>query len=155
MNQAFMREAIRLSREHMAKGAGGPFGCVVVHQGKIIGRGWNRVLECHDPTAHAEIMAIQEACKTLGSHQLAGCEIYASSEPCPMCFGAIYWARPDRVYYANSRADAAEIGFDDSFIYEELRLDLSERKIPFEQIAEREAKVAFKEWEQKADKVLY
>ena len=113
----FMREAIRLSFETMRNNTGGPFGAVVVKDGKIIARGFNRVISTNDPTAHAEIVAIREACKTLKDFQLTGCEIYTSCEPCPMCMSAIYWARPDKVYYANSKVDAANIGFDDDFIW--------------------------------------
>src|SRR5882724_10201313 len=113
----FMREDIRLSFETMRSNTGGPFGAVIVKDGKIIARGYNKVVSTNDPTAHAEVVAIREACKFLKSFQLDGCEIYTSCEPCPMCMSAIYWARPDKVYYANSKSDAAKIGFDDDFIY--------------------------------------
>ncbi|HNL82672.1 MAG TPA: nucleoside deaminase, partial [Chitinophagaceae bacterium] len=113
----FMKEAIKLSENGMKNNDGGPFGCVIVKDGKIIGRGWNKVTGTNDPTAHAEVTAIRDACKNLGTFQLDGCEIYTSCEPCPMCMGAIYWARPSKVFYANTRQDAANIGFDDSMIY--------------------------------------
>src|SRR6187402_191609 len=123
MNKEFMLEAIELSFQGQRAGKGGPFGAVVVKDGKIIGRGFNQVTSNNDPTAHAEVVAIRDACKNLNDFQLAGCEIYTSCEPCPMCLGAIYWARPDKVYYANTRQDAADIDFDDSMIYEELEKD--------------------------------
>ena len=151
----FMDEAIRLSFETMRNNTGGPFGAVVVKDGKIIARGFNRVISTNDPTAHAEVVAIREACKTLNNFQLDGCEIYTSCEPCPMCMAAIYWARPDKVYYANSKTDAASIGFDDNFIYEELELPYEKRKIPMLRMMEGEALAAFKEWNSKTDKVEY
>ncbi len=151
----FMREAIRLSFETMRTNTGGPFGAVVVKDGEIISRGYNKVVSTNDPTAHAEMVAIREACKTLNVFQLTGCEIYTSCEPCPMCLSAIYWARPDKVYYANTKADAARINFDDAFIYEEIKADLNDRQIPVEQMLHDEAIEAFKEWESKTDKVLY
>ena len=123
--------------------------------GKIIGRGFNQVTSNNDPTAHAEVVAIRDACKNLNDFQLAGCEIYTSCEPCPMCLGAIYWARPDKVYYANTRQDAADIDFDDSMIYEELEKDFKDRKIPFIQIGREEALKAFVEWKKNGDKTLY
>ena len=150
-----MREAIRLSFETMRSNIGGPFGCVVVKDGNIISRGFNKVASTNDPTAHAEIVAIREACKTLNDFQLAGCEIYTSCEPCPMCLSAIYWARPDKVYYANTKEDAAKINFDDAFIYNEIKAELVQRKIPVEQLLHDEAIVAFNEWQIKSDKVLY
>jgi tRNA(Arg) A34 adenosine deaminase TadA len=150
-----MKEAIRLSFETMRSNTGGPFGAVVVKDGKIIARGYNKVVSTNDPTAHAEIVAIREACKTLNDFQLAGCEIYTSCEPCPMCMAAIYWSRPDKVFYANSKTDAAKIGFDDDFIYSEIALPYNERKIPLIRIMENEALEAFKEWASKTDKVHY
>jgi len=147
--------AIDISRSGMHAGKGGPFGCVIVKDGKIIGSGSNAVLSTNDPTAHAEIVAIREACKTLGNFQLEGCELYTSCEPCPMCLGAIYWARPARVFYANTKMDAAEAGFDDQFIYEELNLPYNLRKIPFEQGMQESAKEVFQEWVLKKDKTLY
>ena len=125
-----MMEAIALSQRFLEDGKGGPFGAVVVKDGEIIGRGSNRVTANNDPTAHAEVMAIREACQHLKSFQLTGCEIYASCEPCPMCLGAIYWARPDHIYYAAQREDCSEIGFDDSMIYHEIAVPPAERKIP-------------------------
>jgi guanine deaminase len=155
MSETFMREAIRLSFETMRNNTGGPFGAVVVKDGKIIARGFNRVVSTNDPTAHAEVVAIREACKVLNDFQLTGCEIYTSCEPCPMCMSAIYWARPDKVYYANSKVDAANIGFDDDFIYKELELAYDRRQIPLKRILESEAIEAFKEWSQKTDKIEY
>ena len=151
----FMREAIRLSLDNMRSGKGGPFGAVIVKDGQIIARGFNQVTSSNDPTAHAEVVAIREACKTLGSFQLDGCEIYTSCEPCPMCLGAIYWARPDKMYYANTKVDAANIGFDDQFIYEEIELPLSNRKLKCEHLLNDEALVVFKEWSEKQDKIEY
>ena len=153
--EGFMREAIRLSIENMRAGNGGPFGAVVVKDGKIIARGFNQVTSSNDPTAHAEVVAIREACKVLNSFQLDDCEIYTSCEPCPMCLGAIYWARPSKMYYANTKKDAASIGFDDQFIYEELELTLDKRQLSAEQLLQDEAIVAFKEWEEKINKIVY
>lgn len=150
-----MQEAIRLSFETMRNNTGGPFGAVIVKDGKIIARGFNKVVSTNDPTAHAEVVAIREACKVLNNFQLSGCELYTSCEPCPMCMAAIYWARPDKVYYGNSKTDAAQIGFDDDFIYQEIALPYSERKIPILRIMENEALEAFKEWSNKNDKVRY
>lgn len=150
-----MQEAIRLSFETMRNNTGGPFGAVVVKDGKIIARGFNRVISTNDPTAHAEVVAIREACKFLNSFQLDGCEIYTSCEPCPMCMAAIYWARPEKVYYGNTKVDAAKIGFDDQFIYDEIPLPYDQRKIPFIQLNPEEARKAFQEWENKTDKVPY
>lgn len=151
----FMNEAIRLSVESVESGQGGPFGCVVVKNGKIIGRGSNRVTSSNDPTAHAEVVAIREACNTLGDFQLTGCEVFTTCEPCPMCLGAIYWARPDKVYYVNTRSEAAEIGFDDDFIYREFTLPVPSRTIPFEKIIAPDAKIAFEAWKNKSDKITY
>lgn len=151
----FMQQAIRLGREGVAKNEGGPFGCVIVKNDTIIGRGWNKVISNNDPTAHAEVTAIRDACRNLDSYQLTDCEIYTSCEPCPMCMGAIYWARPSKVYFANTREDAANIGFDDSLIYNELILPLNERKISIECIGREEAIKLFEEWVQKENKNLY
>ena len=151
----FMREAIRLSLENMRSGKGGPFGAVIVKDGKIIARGFNKVTSSNDPTAHAEVVAIREACKELGTFQLDDCEIYTSCEPCPMCLGAIYWARPKKMYYANTKVDAANIEFDDKFIYDEIELPLDGRKLECEQLLNDEALVAFKEWQEKQDKIEY
>ena len=153
--ERFMLEAIKLSRAGMENKEGGPFGCVIVKGDEIIGRGWNKVLVTNDPTAHAEVTAIRDACQTLNNFQLDGCEIYTSCEPCPMCMGAIYWSRPDRVYYANTRFDAARIGFDDSMIYQELTVPLDERKISLSCVGREHAIKVFEEWLSKGDKTLY
>lgn len=150
----FMREAIRLSRESVKNG-GGPFGAVIVKDGKIIAAASNKVTQENDPTAHAEVSAIREASKKLKTFNLSGCEIYTSCEPCPMCFGAVYWARLDKLYFANTKQDAKNIGFDDSFIYEEIDLPYENRKIPNIQILRKEALFAFKDWEKKEDKKEY
>ena len=142
----FMQEAIRLSVANVDEGKGGPFGAVVVKDGKIIARGANSVTTLNDPTAHAEVVAIREACKTLNNFQLDGCEIYTSCEPCPMCLGAIYWARPDKLFYANSKEDAAAIDFDDKFIYEEIAKPVAERKLFTQQFMRNEAYTAFQKW---------
>lgn len=151
----FMNEAVLLSKKHMELGQGGPFGCVIVKNGVIVGKGWNNVLASNDPTAHAEVTAIRDACKNLGTYQLNGCDVYTSCEPCPMCMGAIYWARPDRVFYANTRHDAANCGFDDSFIYEELSLSLAERKIPMIALDNTEALAVLLQWDAKETKEKY
>lgn len=159
MNKApqeiFMREAIQLSIDNVKSGNGGPFGAVVVKEGKIIARGANQVTASNDPTAHAEVVAIREACRVLGSFQLDGCEIYTSCEPCPMCLGAIYWARPDRIYYANSKEDAAAISFDDQFIYEEIARPISERQLFTRQMLREEALTAFNQWQESTKKIEY
>jgi tRNA(Arg) A34 adenosine deaminase TadA len=155
MKEKFMREAIRLSRAKMRADAGGPFGAVVVRAGKIIARGWNCVTSANDPTAHAEIMAIREACRKLKRFQLADCELYTSCEPCPMCLAAIYWARFKKVYYANTRRDAAAIEFDDELIYREVAKLVSRRIIPMKQLLHREAAGVFAEWKIKPDKISY
>ena len=153
--KAWMQMAIDLSLEGMNNNEGGPFGAIVVKDGKVIGKGNNRVTSSSDPTAHAEIVAIREACNFLNSFQLEGCVIYTSCEPCPMCLGAIYWARPEKVFYANSKQDAAAIGFDDEFIYRELELPLHLRRLPFEQTSREEALKVFKAWQEKPDKLEY
>lgn len=150
----FMREAIRISRENMERG-GGPFGAVIVRDGEIIARSGNTVALENDPTAHAEINAIQKASDYLNDFDLSGCELYSSCEPCPMCLGAIYWARIDRVWYAADRDDAAEAGFDDSFIYREMQKPVEERSIPTQQKLRDEALKAFHEWQEKEDKIQY
>ncbi len=150
-----MMEAIKLSVEKMEAGFGGPFGAVVVCGGQIIARGYNNVLSSNDPTAHAEVDAIRKACQALGTYQLDNCELYTSCEPCPMCLGAIYWARPKKVYYGNTKADAAHIGFDDQFIYDEIDKPLTDRAIPMEQLLPDQAKEAFNRWADKMDKKLY
>ncbi len=151
----FMKEAIKLSEHGMNQNDGGPFGCVIIKDGKVVGKGWNKVTGTNDPTAHAEVVAIRDACKNLNSFQLDGCELYTSCEPCPMCMGAIYWARPDKVFYANTRNDAAEIGFDDSMIYDELTLPLHARRITIEPLGRDEALTIFKAWITKTDKKEY
>jgi len=150
-----MREAIRISLQKMRNNHGGPFGAVVVRHGKIVGRGWNRVTSMNDPTAHAEVMAIRQACRRLKTFQLEDCDIYASCEPCPMCLSAIYWARIRQVFYANTRKDASRIGFDDDLIYRELSRPISRRKIPMRPFLRQEAIEAFTEWKRKADKTHY
>lgn len=150
----FMREAIKLSIKNVEKD-GGPFGAVIVKDGKIIAKGVNRVTANIDPTAHAEINAIREAAQKLGTFDLSGCEIYSSCEPCPMCLGAIYWARLDKIYFGNTKVDAKNIDFDDSFIYQELEQPVEKRKIPTQQILQNEAIAAFKKWINKDDKVEY
>jgi tRNA(Arg) A34 adenosine deaminase TadA len=150
-----MREAIRLSVAKMRKNHGGPFGAVVVRRGRIVGRGWNQVTSTNDPTAHAEMVAIRDACRRLKTFVLEGCELYTSCEPCPMCLSAIYWARLKRVYYANTRKDAQQIEFDDDLIYEEVATPISRRKIPMRQLLRAEALAAFKEWGGKADRIRY
>lgn len=154
-HEYFMQKAIELSLENMRANKGGPFGAIIVKDGKIIGTGANHVTSDNDPTAHAEIVAIRDACNYLGHFQLEGCEIYTSCEPCPMCLAAIYWARPKAIYYANTRHDAAKINFDDDFIYQELSKQLEERQIPIHQLGREEALQVFKEWEQKQDKIPY
>lgn len=150
-----MEHAIRVSRKMMRAGKGGPFGAVIVRNGKVVATGYNQVTSTNDPTAHAEIVAIRGACKKLKTFQLEDCELYTSCEPCPMCLSAIYWARLKKVYFANTRKDAAEIGFDDDFIYREIPLELKNRKLPMKQLMRKEAAVAFKEWKDKTDKILY
>jgi guanine deaminase len=155
MNQDYLREAIWLSREMMEAGEGGPFGAVVVRNGEIVGRGWNRVTSTNDPTAHAEIVAIRNACSRLATFSLAGCEIYSSCEPCPMCFAAICWARLDRIYYAASCADATAAGFDDAPFYEQLALPPDKRSIPMEQDLRDEAREVFAAWLRRQNRVAY
>ena len=150
-----MRKAIRLSVANVEKGKGGPFGTVIVKDGKVIARGSNNVTATNDPTAHAEIVAIRKACKALKTYQLTGCEIYTSCEPCPMCLAAIYWARPDKIYYANSKEDAAAINFDDKLIYEEIAKPVPERKIFTQQVLRDEALVAFNKWSESPNKIEY
>lgn len=153
--KAYMRLAIELAKKGMEAGNGGPFGCVIVKDGKIIGQGSNMVLKTNDPTAHAEIVAIRDACRQLGDFQLEGCEVYTSCEPCPMCLGAIFWARPSKVYYACTKEDAAEAGFDDDFIYQEIKVNPAERKIPMYSLLREESIKAFEIWKEKGDKTLY
>lgn len=152
---AFMRRAIALAEQNVSSNGGGPFGAVVVHDGRIVGEGTNQVTGLHDPTAHAEVVAIRAACRELGSFSLAGAEIYASCEPCPMCLSAIYWARIDRIFYGNTKIDAAAIGFDDDHIYREIALPISDRAIPTQQILHDEAIEAFRAWDASAEKITY
>ena len=154
-NEEFMREAIRLSVEKMEEGFGGPFGAVIVKDGEIIARGFNQVLATHDPTAHAEVTAIREACRALQTHVLEGCEIYTSAEPCPMCMASIYWARLSTCYYGNTKEDTAAIGFDDRFIYEEFNKPFAQRSINMQQLMRDEANVAFRIWTEREDKTMY
>jgi guanine deaminase len=155
MNNPFMERAIQLSIENVVSGGGGPFGAVIAKQGKIIAEGANQVTSTNDPTAHAEILAIRQACEKLGVFELKDCELYTSCEPCPMCLGAIYWARLARIYFANSAEDAAKIGFNDSFIYNELKLPYSGRHIPTVQMMREEALAGFRTWAEKPDKIPY
>src|SRR4030095_7169658 len=148
----FMKKAIRLSIANVEKGKGGPFGVVIVKDGKVIARGVNNVTSTNDPTAHAEVVAIRKACKALKTYQLSGCDIYTSCEPCPMCLGAIYWARPDRVIYANTKEDAAAIEFDDDFIYQEIGANMCDRRIPFIHEPSAQAIEVFLEWKNLEEK---
>ena len=154
-NEKFMSEAIRLACENVRSGNGGPFGAVVVKNGEIISRGVNSVTSTNDPTAHAEVVAIRNACIILNSFQVEGCEIYSSCEPCPMCLGAIYWARPSKLYFAGGRKDAANIGFDDSFIYEEINVPYEKRSITTIHILHEDRLAPFEEWTTKEDKIEY
>ena len=155
MNRSFMARAIQLSIEGVRSGQGGPFGSVIVKDGKIIAEAANQVTSNNDPTAHAEVLAIRKACEILRCFELKNCELYTSCEPCPMCLGAIYWARLSRIYFANTAEDAAKIGFDDSFIYSELKQPYSERRIPALQIMREEALAGFRAWADKPDKTSY
>jgi tRNA(Arg) A34 adenosine deaminase TadA len=154
-DKKFMQRAIELAERGMDANSGGPFGCVIAKDGEIIGEGCNRVTSTNDPTAHAEIIAIREACQKLGAFQLDGCVVYTSCEPCPMCLGAIYWARPERVYFACTREDAANIGFDDRFIYEELEKANNERHLQVINLMREEALAVFNKWATKPDKQEY
>ena len=151
----FMERAIALSLNAIQSGIGGPFGAVVVKDGKIVAEGFNQVTSTNDPTAHAEVVAIRAACQKLSTFQLSDCDVYTSCEPCPMCLAAIYWARPRAVYFANTKDDAAKIGFDDSFIYTEIQKEKNARQIPMMQILRDEAQVAFQAWQNKSDKICY
>src|SRR5436190_23351704 len=155
MNNKFMREAISLSIQKMRRGAGGPFGAVVVKKNRVVGRGWNQVTSGNDPTAHAEIVAIRDACRRLKTFELADCDLYTSCEPCPMCLSAIYWARIRSVFYGNTRQDAARIAFDDDFIYREVALPISKRSLVIKSLLRTEALAAFKGWDKMADKIRY
>ena len=151
----FMQRAIDLAEKGIDSNAGGPFGAVIVKDNKIISEGYNKVTSTNDPTAHAEIIAIKAACKKLNSFQLDDCTIYTSCEPCPMCLGAIYWARPKKVFYACNREDAAMIDFDDQFVYDELKKQIDERRIEFKNIMKKEALKVFKKWKEKPNKIEY
>ena len=154
-DSVYLRQAIALAKDGIEHKHGGPFGCIIVKDGVVIGKGSNRVTAANDPTAHAEVEAIRDACRRLGDHQLTDCVIYTSCEPCPMCLGAIYWARPRRVVYASTRDQAADAGFDDDLIYREINKPMNERQIPFEFQPEPEAAELFGLWERMSDKKLY
>jgi guanine deaminase len=151
----FMERAVELSLKGSSEGKGGPFGAVIVKNGKIVGEAYNQVTSTNDPTAHAEVMAIRDACKNLDTFDLTDCEVYTSCEPCPMCLGAIYWSRAKKIYYGNTREDAKKMGFDDSFIYDEIPLPLSERKIEIVQLGHQEALHVFEMWEKNEGKIKY
>ena len=155
IEKKFLQRAIQLSREGMQRGKGGPFGCVIVKDGEIVGEGCNEVLTKNDPTAHAEIVAIRNACTHLNSFQLTDCDVYTSCEPCPMCMGAIYWARPRRVIFANTKADAAAVNFDDDFIYDEIEKVPQDRHIPFLHVADDDALAVFIEWRNNEERQEY
>ncbi len=154
-DQRYLARAIELSREHMDKGAGGPFGAVIVRDGKILAEGWNQVTSANDPTAHAEVTAIRRACEAIGDFSLEGATLYTSCEPCPMCLASAYWARVSRIVFANTRQDAADIGFDDSLIYDEIPKPISERILPMDHLSSLEAKAVFDAWADKDDKISY
>ena len=154
-HETFMRAAIALSQKNVDDGTGGPFGAVVVRDGEIIGEGTNLVTTANDPTAHAEVVAIRQACERLGTYNLEGCVVYTSCEPCPMCLSAIYWARLDQIFYGNTKVDAAKIDFDDDFLYREIPKPISERTIPTEQLLNEEAIAAFDAWAKSAIKIPY
>jgi guanine deaminase len=155
MMQEFMRRAIALAMENVRTGSGGPFAAVIVKDSRVLAEGVNRVTATNDPTAHAEVVAIREACRKLGDFQLAGCDLYTTCEPCPMCLGAIYWARPARVFYACVAADAAAVGFDDAFIYDELNRTHAERRVPMQQLLREESLEIFSLWKQQEKKTPY
>jgi guanine deaminase len=155
MDATHMRRAIQLALGNVRSGQGGPFACVIVKDGRIIAEGTNLVTSTNDPTAHAEVVAIRNACRTLGTFQLDGCDLYTTCEPCPMCLGAIYWARPARVFFAGTAADAASAGFDDAFIYDELKQSPATRRIPMKQLLRDEALAVFSAWKNQPNKTLY
>ena len=155
IEKRFLERAIELSRQGMQKGNGGPFGCVIVKDNEIVGEGCNEVLVKNDPTSHAEIVAIRNACKKLNNFQLTGCDVYTSCEPCPMCMGAIYWARPNRVIYANTKSDAAAVNFDDQFIYDEIEKLPQDRRIQFIHVPHEQALDVFLEWKNNDDRKEY
>ena len=154
-HEAFMRRAIELARQGVENNRGGPFGCVIVKDGEVVGEGCNQVTSANDPTAHAEITAIRDACRKLNSFQLTDCSVYTSCEPCPMCLGAIYWARPAAVYFAGTREDAAAAGFDDELFYDEIDRPNDERQLRLQPMLRDEAQQGFEQWVEKADKVEY
>jgi guanine deaminase len=155
VNIQFMARAIKLAIENARSGRGGPFAAVIVKDGRILAEGTNRVTASNDPTAHAEIVAIRAACTALGAFRLDGCELYTTCEPCPMCLGAVYWARPARVFFAASAADAAAAGFDDAFIYDQIALAWADREIPFVEMMREESLACFRAWAEKPDRVEY
>jgi tRNA(Arg) A34 adenosine deaminase TadA len=154
-DKLYLARAIALSREHMEAGAGGPFGSVVVRDGRVIGEGWNQVTSTNDPTAHAEVVAIRRACTAIGSFSLTGATLYASCEPCPMCLASAYWARVSRIVFANTREEAAAIGFDDQLLYDEIPKPIEERQIPTHRVPDEEAAAIFRDWLKKADRIAY
>ena len=154
-DERFMQRAIALAQQGIDAGAGGPFGAVIVKDDEVIGEGYNQVTSTNDPTAHAEVVAIRNACRNLNSFQLDGCVLYTSCEPCPMCLGAIYWARPARVFYAATREDAAKIGFDDEFIYEEIEKNFEHRRMKLVNVLRDEGLRVFENWTNKTDKTKY
>lgn len=155
MDNTFLNRAILLSKESLAGEDGGPFGAVIVKNGEIIAEAVNLVTKTKDPTAHAEVSVIRKAATTLNTFDLSGCELYTSCEPCPMCFGAIYWSRINKVYYANTRSEAAAIGFDDDFIYKEINQEDSQKSVGFEHVPSAEAKQVFVDWSARQDKIMY
>ena len=155
MSPEFMRRAIALAQENVRTGSGGPFATVVVKDGRIIAEGTNRVTRSNDPTAHAEVVAIREACRVLADFQLSDCDLYTTCEPCPMCLGAIYWARPAQVFYAATAADASDAGFDDAVIYDELKIAPGDRRIPMKQLLREDSLAIFSAWKQQEKKTLY
>ncbi len=155
MNKNFLKQAIALSELKMKAGVGGPFGAIIVKDDQVIAEGWNQVTSTNDPTAHAEVVAIRKAAHALGSFDLSGCEIYSSCEPCPMCLSAIYWARLNKIYFANTRHEAAKIGFDDNFLYEEVVKPIEKRSIPTLHVPDEDARAVFSEWQLKLDKITY
>ena len=155
MSPEFMKRAIALALENVSQGSGGPFAAVIAKDDRIVAEGRNRVTRLNDPTAHAEIVAIREACRVLADFQLTGCDLYTTCEPCPMCLGAIYWARPARIFYAATAADAADAGFDDAFIYDELKIVPAERRIPMAQLLREDSLVIFSAWKRQEKKIPY
>jgi guanine deaminase len=155
VNSSFMARAIELAIENVRSGRGGPFAAVIVKEGRIVAEGTNRVTSLNDPTAHAEVVAIRAACTKLGAFELDGCDLYTTCEPCPMCLGAIYWARTARVYFASTAADAAAAGFEDAFIYQQIAMPFAERKIPFLELMREESLACFRAWTEKQDRIDY